>query len=96
MIRRQFIRRTLGVIAGAVCAPFVGKAAPLLPTGWPKPGTVDDSNNWFVYSIRWNPNRHPRIECYVDGELVPTNQSGQMTVTLLPEITCRAADPGAT
>jgi hypothetical protein len=27
MIRRQFIRRTLGVIAGAVCAPFVGKAA---------------------------------------------------------------------
>jgi hypothetical protein len=26
MIRRQFIRRTLGVIAGAVCAPFVGKA----------------------------------------------------------------------
>jgi hypothetical protein len=27
MIRRQFIRRTLGVIAGAVCAPFVGMAA---------------------------------------------------------------------
>lgn len=26
MIRRQFIRRTLGAIAGAVCAGFVGKA----------------------------------------------------------------------
>jgi hypothetical protein len=27
MIRRSFLTRTLGAIAGAVCAPFVGKAA---------------------------------------------------------------------
>ncbi len=27
MIRRELFRRTLGAIAGAVCAPFVGKAA---------------------------------------------------------------------
>jgi hypothetical protein len=26
MIRRSFLTRTLGAIAGAVCAPFVGKA----------------------------------------------------------------------
>lgn len=46
MLRRQFFTRTIGALVGVVCAPLLGKAKPLLPTGWPKPGAVDAKNTF--------------------------------------------------
>jgi glycerophosphoryl diester phosphodiesterase len=53
MIRRSFLTRTLGAIAGAVCAPFVGKVDPLTDgvqyVQWPPRGPIEIKNWTFRY-----------------------------------------------